>query len=292
MTNTRLLVNRRKFDQSRIEQVPLPALSDGEVLVKTGEFGFTANNVSYALSGDMIGYWKYFPVEGDEWGIVPVWGFAEVIESRCVSLPVGSKFWGFLPMASHVVMKPVTITSGNFVDGADHRLPLPEMYNRYQRTEGDPPELIAAADARSVLFPLCFTGYVLADYLQDNDFFGATQVIIGSASSKTALGTAHFISQLANRPVKLVGLTSANNLAFLRDVDLFDEVVGYDDVPMAAWPAYGLTTIRQPVNRMVEATVAALLDQIEGGSPAPTKVKITGPLMVRTSARIPEGWKE
>ncbi len=69
-------------------------------------------------------------------------------------------------------------------------------------------------------------------------------------------------------------------------------VVGYDDVPMAAWPAYGLTTIRQPVNRMVEATVASLLNQIEGGSSAPTKVKINGPLMVRTSARIPEGWKE
>ena len=69
-------------------------------------------------------------------------------------------------------------------------------------------------------------------------------------------------------------------------------VVGYDDVPMAAWPAYGLTTIRQPVNRMVEATVGALLNQIEGGSSAPTKVKINGPLMVRTSARIPEGWKE
>ena len=69
-------------------------------------------------------------------------------------------------------------------------------------------------------------------------------------------------------------------------------VVGYDDVPMAAWPAYGLTTIRQPVNRMVEATVAALLNQIEGGSSAPTKVKINGPLMVRTSARIPEGCKE
>jgi hypothetical protein len=43
---------------------------------------------------------------------------------------------------------------------------------------------------------------------------------------------------------------------------------------------------------MVEATVAALLNQIEGGSSAPTKVKINGPLMVRTSARIPEGWKE
>ncbi len=66
-------------------------------------------------------------------------------------------------------------------------------------------------------------------------------------------------------------------------------VVGYDDVPMAAWAAYGLTTLRQPVNRMVEATVAALLDHIEGGSAAPTKTKIDGPLMVRTSARLLHG---
>jgi DNA-binding LacI/PurR family transcriptional regulator len=40
-------------------------------------------------------------------------------------------------------------------------------------------------------------------------------------------------------------------------------VVGYDDVPMAAWPAYDLTTVRQPANRMVEATVETLLGQIE-----------------------------
>ena len=69
-------------------------------------------------------------------------------------------------------------------------------------------------------------------------------------------------------------------------------IVGYDDVPMAAWGAYGLTTIRQPVNRMVQATVEALLDQIEGGSAAPTKTRIDGPLMVRTSARKPEGQSE
>ena len=69
-------------------------------------------------------------------------------------------------------------------------------------------------------------------------------------------------------------------------------IVGYDDVPMAAWGAYGLTTIRQPVNRMVQATVEALLNQIEGGSAAPTKTRIDGPLMVRTSARKPEGQRE
>jgi DNA-binding LacI/PurR family transcriptional regulator len=37
-------------------------------------------------------------------------------------------------------------------------------------------------------------------------------------------------------------------------------VVGYDDVPAAAWPAYDLTTVRQPANRMVAATVDLLLN--------------------------------
>ncbi len=68
-------------------------------------------------------------------------------------------------------------------------------------------------------------------------------------------------------------------------------VVGYDDVPMAAWGAYDLTTIRQPVRRMVEATVEMLLGQIEGDH-APHKVRIDGPLVLRGSARRPDGWNE
>jgi DNA-binding LacI/PurR family transcriptional regulator len=66
-------------------------------------------------------------------------------------------------------------------------------------------------------------------------------------------------------------------------------LVGYDDVPMAAWPAYDLTTIRQPVNRMVTAAVEAILGLIEGTA-APQKTRIDGPLMVRRSARIPAGY--
>lgn len=63
-------------------------------------------------------------------------------------------------------------------------------------------------------------------------------------------------------------------------------VVGYDDVPLAAWPAYDLTTIRQPVRRMVDATVDALIAQIEGDG-EPRKLRIDGPLIVRGSARLP-----
>ena len=67
-------------------------------------------------------------------------------------------------------------------------------------------------------------------------------------------------------------------------------VVGYDDVPIASWPAYDLTTIRQPVNRMVDATVDALLSRIEGDT-APRHILIPGPLIQRGSARKPKGFQ-
>ncbi len=67
-------------------------------------------------------------------------------------------------------------------------------------------------------------------------------------------------------------------------------VVGYDDVPLAAWAAYDLTTVRQPVNRMVDATVETILAQIDDPARPAQKTEIDGPLILRGSARIPEGW--
>ena len=66
-------------------------------------------------------------------------------------------------------------------------------------------------------------------------------------------------------------------------------VVGYDDVPIAAWPAYDLTTIRQPINQMISATVEALLARI-GGDGDPRRILIPGPLKIRGSARKPKGF--
>jgi DNA-binding LacI/PurR family transcriptional regulator len=67
-------------------------------------------------------------------------------------------------------------------------------------------------------------------------------------------------------------------------------VVGYDDVPAAGWPAYNLTTVRQPANRMVANTVEILLDQIENNTGETRRIAIDGPLILRRSAKIPEGW--
>ncbi|SPH18208.1 Ribose operon repressor [Defluviimonas aquaemixtae] len=66
-------------------------------------------------------------------------------------------------------------------------------------------------------------------------------------------------------------------------------VVGYDDVPIASWPAYDLTTIRQPVNRMVEAATKTLISRIEGDT-EPRHILIPGPLMMRGSALKPKGF--
>ncbi len=66
-------------------------------------------------------------------------------------------------------------------------------------------------------------------------------------------------------------------------------VVGYDDVPLAAWPAYNLTTMRQPVNRMVEATITTLLTRINDPGVPARRIEIESPLIQRGSTRIPEG---
>ena len=68
-------------------------------------------------------------------------------------------------------------------------------------------------------------------------------------------------------------------------------VIGFDDVAVAAWPVYDLTTLRQPIARMVDATVAALLGRIEQGR-APERQVLETRLVRRSSARLPEGWTD
>ena len=211
---TKLRVKQKAFDVAEIATAPMPALDEGQVLARIERFALTANNITYAVAGDMIGYWKFFPEDEPEWGMVPVWGFAVVEQSRHADVPVGTRVYGYLPMASHVVLTPSRVSPRGFTEASPHRAALPAVYNQYQRTNDDPPALAEVADLRCLLFPLLFTGYVIGDYLADNGGFAAAQVVIGSASSKTGIGAAHHVKALAQRPVELVGLTSPGNVAF------------------------------------------------------------------------------
>lgn len=60
-------------------------------------------------------------------------------------------------------------------------------------------------------------------------------------------------------------------------------IAGFDDVPLAAWPAYDLTTYRQPINRMVAQTVKTLLHLIDTPGETGQQTKLDGALIQRGS---------
>src|SRR5690606_24318869 len=75
--------------------------------------------------------------------------------------------------------------------------------------------------------PLFFTSYTAVDFLREHDFFGAKQIVVSSASSKTAYGAAW---RLAGEDVELIGLTGDRNRAFVEGLGVYHRVCGYDEV--------------------------------------------------------------
>ena len=63
-------------------------------------------------------------------------------------------------------------------------------------------------------------------------------------------------------------------------------VVGFDNVPQAAWESYALTTFEQPVQPMVEATVELLQSYLRGDDmPHTQNIVIAGQLVLRGSCQ-------
>ena len=62
-TCTELWVARDDLRRTKIVATEQRPLAEGEIRVAIDKMGLTANNVSYAAAGEMIGYWKYFPAE-------------------------------------------------------------------------------------------------------------------------------------------------------------------------------------------------------------------------------------
>jgi len=223
-----LQTNRADLRQTRVIKAESAALESGQIRVEIDKFALTANNVSYAVTGDMIGYWRFYPVD-DSWGIVPVWGLGHVVESATDEIAVGEQLYGFFPMASEVVLTPSRIKDTGFADATPHRQELPPLYNQYMRTADEPEFLKALEDERCLYFPLFITSFVIADLLKAENYFGADQVIIGSVSSKTGLGTAFFLQADENYSGKIIGLTSATNKNFVEGLGCCTDVLAYGE---------------------------------------------------------------
>jgi hypothetical protein len=226
-------VRKDDLQTTRWVSQPAPPLAPGQVRLAIEHFALTANNITYAAFGEAMSYWGFFPsddaTDRASWGRIPVWGFAVVAASTTEGVAVGERVYGCFPMASHCVLQPVRVNDKGFMDGAPHRRELHPVYNQYVLCRSDPAYLADREPEQALLRPLFFTSWLIDDFLADNAFFGAQQVLLSSASSKTAYGTAWCLKRRGD--VQVVGLTSAANKPFVESLGCYDRVVTYDQVP-------------------------------------------------------------
>jgi hypothetical protein len=224
-----LAVARDDLARTELLEGTAPEPAEGEAVLRVDRVGLTANNVTYAVLGDSFRYWEFFPTEPGL-GLVPLWGFAEVAASRAPGLAEGTRVYGYLPPASHLLVRPDSVDDRGFRDAAEHRSALPSPYNAYAATATDPAYEADREDLQVLFRPLFLTSFVLADQLAAEPS-GAQVLALSSASSKTAYGAA-FLLRGGEREV--VGLTSARNVAFTESLGCYDRVLSYDDVAQLA----------------------------------------------------------
>jgi len=230
------VVSRQELATSRFVPATPPddvVLAEGEILVDVDQFAFTANNVTYGVVGDMMAYWSFFPAE-EGWGRIPVWGFGEVRRSNHPDVAVGERLYGYFPMSTYVVLKAGAVTPTHVVEGSAHRAQLSPFYNQYVRSRTDPLYAADTEDQQMLFRPLFLTAFLIDDFVAEHDLFGATSVLLTSASSKTAFALASLLSKNRRAPGKIVGLTSERNVEFVRGLGCYDQVLRYADVETLA----------------------------------------------------------
>ena len=227
MTQQHLITKTDLRETKWIDAAEAP-LAAGDVRLRVDNFALTANNVTYAaFGGPPMNYWHFFPTQDAGQGRVPVWGFATIIASNNPEITVGHRVYGYFPISETLDVTPARVNESGFFDSAAHRAELAPIYNNYVYTHNDP-VYREDLEAEQMLFrPLYMTGWLICDCLMAAEA-KPSSVIISSASSKTALATAHSLKQ---RGMHTVGITSPGNVDYVKSSGLYDEVVTYDGVP-------------------------------------------------------------
>jgi hypothetical protein len=219
------MVRRDDLRHCRFEETPVPEVEPGGALLAVEAFGLTSNNVTYAVMGDAMSYWSFFPA-AEGWGRIPVWGFARVLVSAHDAVDEGTRVFGYLPPSTHLIVAPDRVDAGGFIDGSPHRAKLPPVYNSYVRAAGGSEADRRSEDQQILFRPLFGTSFLIDDFLAEHAFFGADRIVVSSASSKTALGTAFLLAPRDG--IEVVGLTSAARTDFVDGLGVYDRVVAYD----------------------------------------------------------------
>ncbi len=219
----RVLVSRNNLEEARVDDAGEPTLQPGQACFAIERVALSANNMTCALLGDMMGYWRFFPAP-DGWGGLPVWGVGRCVASEADGVEEGQRVFGFWPLAERLVVD-VKANRGGFADPAPHRQGLSDFYNSYEHREAAD----EAAGIEAAFRPLFMTGWLLDRWIAIEEDFGADQIVLTSASSKTSMSMAWTHSRRKDGP-KLIGLTSKKHVDFVRGLALYDEVRDYDMV--------------------------------------------------------------
>lgn len=215
-----------------VEKTYSDELSPNQVLLEIEKISFTSNNITYGVVGLQMNYWDFFPTQSD-YGIIPAWGFARVIVSNHPDIKIGQQFYGYYPMGSHLLVTIENVSSKGFVDDTEHRRMLPPIYNFYTNTEQDPTCSIETEDLISIFRPLFTTSFLIDNLLASQNFFDATQIVLTSASSKTAQALAFLLAYRKkenNLNFNLLGLTSDKNVGFVKGLGWYDQTISYDEI--------------------------------------------------------------
>ena len=222
LADNHFLVNKNKNTKHLLKVENAPDLSEGEVLLKINKYAFTSNNITYAVVGEQMKYWNFFPAQSP-YGVVPVWGYAEVVESKNEAIKEGTQYFGYYPMRKYLKVEPTKISDFGFTDGAAHRQEMASLYNNYEASKPN--------DYVPIFRPLFGTSFLSYYFLKNANFFEAKNVILTSASSKTSLGQAFLLSQNKSEDQKkVIGLTSERNKTFVKGTGFYDLVLSYDEV--------------------------------------------------------------
>ena len=111
-----------------------------------------------------------------------------------------------------------------------------------------------------------------------NDAYAAAIRLVDRPNPPDAIFCANDIMAIG----ALDAIRSGMNMQVPEDVS----IIGFDDIPMALWPSFNLTTVRQPVHRMVDGSVEDLISRINTPEKPPNHKVIMGELVIRGSSRI------
>lgn len=262
------VISKADVKQHTVVPLSVPSLrplQDGHVRVRTAIISLSSNNYAYALLGSLRHWWDTYSLpeglsapynDSTEYGVVPAWGYGEVLDSEVSGIDAGVLLWGYWP--THDLPVDLRLVpadaAGQWIENSESRKRLMNLYQRYlvpnpkARMESLDPAEIEKIGWETALRPVWEAGHLLnaaifgsppihpsasAKWDEEDADLSSAVVVSLSASGKTARG---FTDGLVNnrsslsQPLGLLAITSTQNKSLIPKASFPTSTVSYDDM--------------------------------------------------------------